>query len=505
MGRGGISGGRSSNAEPGTIPILVPGRKTNYALFIKAVKKEAAFQFGNLSRLYDTGEYYVPPAIDFGDVELDAPVQTGTLRQTIENNVVIQESKNRTNEIAKMNTDRPKLYALVERRLSKASEEVLKLVPNWSTIESTRCPLLQHVALRASHVVDASGNADQDKQSARTNFYVLRQAGTNVHDFFETFQYAVDALVSTKQEAMYSTETLVTEFIEKLDDRYAQFKVDIKNKLITVPTTLAEALQRASRYKVVASGASGGYSDNTTMIISAGDFSLGSSGRGRSDRGRGDRGRGRGRGGHYGRGSSSSSGSKDETDSNKRKREDNSDTSATAKQCWNCKKVGHFARDCQQAKQVTGIALTDADADEQETDSGWNLMSAMSVVEKVIAAGFLNKLDEYDVFLDSGANISLWKDMSILDNVHDSTPMSTRGISGNFTVTQRGMLPGFFEISGGPQAIGNILSLSQVEDHVSRIDYVKGEYYRVWVSETYFIEFRRRYGVYIGNMREYLE
>ena len=95
--------------------------------------------------------------------------------------------------------------------------------------------------------------------------------------------------------------------------------------------------------------------------------------------------------------------------------------------------------------------------------------------------------------------------MNMLIGVKDTHPVPTRGIDGTFSATQRGMLPGFFDVSGDKRALWNILSLSKCEDRFDRIDYVKGKHYRVWVDDDYYIDFRRRYGVFIGNLREYLE
>ena len=135
-------------------------------------------------------------------------------------------------------------------------------------------------------------------------------------------------------------------------------------------------------------------------------------------------------------------------------------------------------------------------------------MSAMSISDdasRLVAVGLFDSLDVYDVFLDSGANVSMWKHMDMLENVHDTTSVPTRGIDGNFVATQRGTLSGFFDVSGDRRALWNIRSLSERKDRFNRIDYKKGKYYRAWVTKSYYIEFRHRYVVFVGNMREYLE
>ena len=88
---------------------------------------------------------------------------------------------------------------------------------------------------------------------------------------------------------------------------------------------------------------------------------------------------------------------------------------------------------------------------------------------------------------------------SILTNA-----ISTQGVNGVFTTDTVGIIESFFDIHGCASAIANILSLAECEDRFERIDYRKGEWYRVYVRRDYYIEFRRRYGIYIGNLREYL-
>jgi hypothetical protein len=123
----------------------------------------------------------------------------------------------------------------------------------------------------------------------------------------------------------------------------------------------------------------------------------------------------------------------------------------------------------------------------------------------VVLVGMLEKLSPYDVFLDSGANKSMWKHKDLLDDIREESEVGTTGVDGSRLVTAEiGNLPGFFDVSCSERAVANILSLSEVEDRFERVEYKKGQYYRVYVTDSYFIEFRRRYGVYIGNLREYL-
>lgn len=174
--------------------------------------------------------------------------------------------------------------------------------------------------------------------------------------------------------------------------------------------------------------------------------------------------------------------------------------------CYYCKEAGHVIRECpklaeQNTKNVTSVAIAAGGSDDD--DYGY-LMSAVSFDELIANVNFLGQLDEYDALLDSGANKSIWKNMNILVDVRTDVPISTRGVNGKFVTDTVGRLEGFFDIYGSHSAVANILSLSECEDRFDRIEYKKGEWYRLYVTDTYYIEFRRRYGIYIGNLREYL-
>lgn len=501
---GGRDGGRRSEAfvaklpDPDGVPILRPGKNGNYPCWIKQVRKAAVRLFGDLGRLYTDDTYFVPPPLDVEGIDLDQPWnnQDQTIEQHIQQTILIQEAKNRTSLIEEMKNNRPKMYAWLELHLSTASEELIKARPDWNLMSTLRDPLLQHMAAKATHIVENSGDPFVDAQEARDQFARLRMHGNTVPEFYQEFEFAVDALKATGQ-TYYTDSMLASEFISKLDGRFMKMKVDIENGAITRPTTLADAFQRASRYKVAPSAASG-YGQMTSLLASSSPF------RGRGGRG----GRGRGRGEKEKNVQESGGKRKSEAITAVADSANSADEKRVKYKCYYCKKTGHFIRDCPElaqanGKNVTGVAFSDGGGDDE--DYGYSLLSAVSFDELIASVNFLGQLDEYDALLDSGANKSIWKHMDILVDVRTDAPISTRGVNGKFVTDTVGRLEGFFDIYGSHSAVANILSLSECEDHFDRIEYKKGEWYRVYVTDTYYIEFRRRYGIYIGNLREYLE
>lgn len=164
----------------------------------------------------------------------------------------MEEAKNRTRATHDMMMNRPKLDAPMEQHMSVASEELVKIRPNWDVISGARDPLLQHLAIRETHIVENSGDPDTDAQEARNDFGKLRMHGEIISEFHQAFEYAVSAIRATSS-TFYTDEMLASEFVLKLDHRFAQFKLDIDNGAIRRPSNLAWAFNRASRYRVAAS------------------------------------------------------------------------------------------------------------------------------------------------------------------------------------------------------------------------------------------------------------
>ena len=468
---------------------LFPGKNTNFPRWVKRLAKNALRQYGNLARIFTTDQYYVPPELEI-DADLDEVVEDQlTLRQRIERTVILQEAKERAAAIGRMKEDRPKLYAYIEQFMSKASEERVKAQDGYAEAFAEKDPLKLFRLIRATHIVEASGDAAADAQEARNHFSALRmQAYETVDDFKQRFDYAVEVLRATGHD-YYTDAMQASEFVQKLDYRFSQLKADIDNGAlagIPKPANLLDAYTRAARYKVTVASKDDGYGFNTSFVSTADSV------RG----GRGGRGRGRGRGAKRSAPENSETEKRNSDDPQKKKKK---------KTCYFCKLEGHYVQDSPAIRKA-GDGTTAVNVEDDRDDFNLNAVALNDQLrEDVVLVGILDKLSPYDVFLDSGANKSMWKHKHLLEDVREECEVGTTGVDGGRLVTAEiGHLPGFFDISCSERAVANILSLSEVEDRFERVEYKKGQYYRVYVTEQYYIEFRRRYGVYIGNLREYL-
>ena len=373
-------------------PILRPGKNGNYSVWIKQLGKAAGKFYGDLARIYRDDKYYVPSPLDVDGIDMDQPWQAEglTVDAYLRRTTLVQESKSRTQHINDMITDRPKLYAYVEQHLSPASEEMIRARPNWAEMSERRDPLLQHLAIKATHIVENSGDPVVDAQEARDHFNRLRMHGGTVPEFHQDFEFAVDALKATGQD-FYSDAMLASEFISKLDGRFEKLKVDIENGAITRPVTLAESFNRASRYKVTSSHEQRGYNQMTSFLASSSSFS-----RGRGDRGGRGGGRGRGRGGREtpGRGDNKKAadgGGKRKTGDITGVASSETDEKRAKWKCYYCKEAGHMISECpvlakKDADKISGVTFYDAD--DGDDRYGFSLMSAVSFDELVASVHF---------------------------------------------------------------------------------------------------------------------
>ena len=111
-----------------------------------------------------------------------------------------------------------------------------------------------------------------------------------------------------------------------------------------------------------------------------------------------------------------------------------------------------------------------------------------------------------DVLLDNQANISTFKNKNLLvDIAYMEQPGTSIGVTGDEMITEMdGLFPGFFRVGYNPDAVANILSLSEVENNTDyEVQYSQGEYFRVYLRKDKYIQFNNVGGLYIADLSEW--
>jgi hypothetical protein len=108
--------GRKPEEEKKGIPILRYGKGNNFYKFRETLSEVAMEKFGNLGKLIDLEEYYLPEMV-FTDFKA-----MGYSDARIER-LELEEYNEHTRKLTKMEEDRPKLYGLIIQHMSIESKD----------------------------------------------------------------------------------------------------------------------------------------------------------------------------------------------------------------------------------------------------------------------------------------------------------------------------------------------------------------------------------------------
>jgi len=108
--------GRKPEEEKKRIPMLRYGKGNNFYKFKEALSEVAMEKYGNLGKLIDLERYYLPD-IEFTDFEA-----MGYSEARIEH-LELEEYKEHTRKLTKMEENRPKLYGLIMQHMSVESKD----------------------------------------------------------------------------------------------------------------------------------------------------------------------------------------------------------------------------------------------------------------------------------------------------------------------------------------------------------------------------------------------
>jgi hypothetical protein len=439
---GGRGGGRqrpdiSRTPAPTTtaVPILRPGPDTNFIPFKRLLSREAIELYGDLGFIIDQGKYTDIIEPDFGEYK-DEDDPHGFVKAEL-----IEDMKEAKKLNAKRRESAPKFYAYIWGKLSKASQDEVATHESFNEFSRSKEPLELWLAIEATHRVQSVSKAPQLIKKASKDAYNACKQNTfeSIIDYHERY-CALRENFETLHEDEMNDKDAAMDFLTGLDDgRYAEFKVEYMNDLsrqkVEAFESVAEVYEAAkSRLSVSLSRNNGG------PVVGAAYATTDSMTKGVTKKYNKKPGKAKQR-----------DHEKDESSEPKERRKAKSTI-----ECYNCGKLGHYAKECR-AKPADGGAPTAAAAEDDETQD------AAAHVTWAAYATNTQRHENYEVCLDDCSEVSVIHS-KFLTNIRDSAH-SFAGLSGiGKKSTQIGHLAEFFDCIVCDDCSANILCEADIED-----------------------------------------
>jgi len=138
----------------------------------------------------------------------------------------------RLETIDRLETNKPRAYALIIGQLSQESLDIVKQMPIWETFDNEGDPLELMKGVIGTHLIISGVDMERTKPGAREAFSRCRQQYNEIIvQFKRRFDGRIAAL-KTIGEPILDEPALAIDFIHKLDmRRYHELRMDYENEL----------------------------------------------------------------------------------------------------------------------------------------------------------------------------------------------------------------------------------------------------------------------------------
>ena len=140
------------------------GKANNFYKFRQALSNEAMEKYGNLGRLIDQEQYYLPTfvmedyqAMGFSEEQADK--------------MNLERFREHQKKLTKMEEDRPKLYGLMMKHMSVESKDEVAQEPDYDVWHAEKDPEKLWQAIVKTHKVDCVSNVTAVKELTSRKAY----------------------------------------------------------------------------------------------------------------------------------------------------------------------------------------------------------------------------------------------------------------------------------------------------------------------------------------------